>query len=355
MKKKLNDNNIIEKIFAASNQGIIIQDESGFCIYANKMVYLLMDNINGKSGKGTIISFDLFDEDNHAIPAAFLPFQQIIAGNKTAELSGKLINKKSKKEQWCTIRSMAYTNEDKTYVLTSFYPIQPPVSGPHKEDMVSFVGHELKSYITNIKAYAQLLHRRLQKAGDTQNGIYLEKLDYQADKLTKLISDLADTQRIILGRIRLRKDIVDVSSLIQNIISQLKEQYNNRVIISTGQDNLYTQGDKNRLENAFYHILKNALFYSEDDAEVFVTTKRNKKEIIVRIVDKGRGMDDEELDHVFTPFFKGQMGVSGDRKLGIGAFLSRGIIQAHDGDLTITSEKKIGTTVTVVLPIKTYE
>lgn len=352
-KRTMKEKNMTYIPFRGKDQGVILQDRKGSFLSYNAFVRKMFAPVKGKNiFSGTTF----YDEFGGIIAPGFYPPNQVLSDfSRMAELKAKLTNKRTALEKWFLVRSFAYIHDANPFVLTILYPSEKPILGPHKEDAISFIGHELKSHLTNIKAYAQLLAHNAKKIAETKRVDYLQKIDSQVDQLTLMVIELLESARILQGKMRLQMSTIDLYTVVASAVALVSAQFGGHTITFSCKKGIFIKADEYRLATVFRHLLNNAVSFSEKNQPVFLSVRRRKNEIICRVIDKGTGMNASELSHIYTPFFKGQRGESQDRKLGVGCFLSRGIVLAHGGSMDVSSKKKKGTTVTVRLPVHAYE
>lgn len=209
--------------------------------------------------------------------------------------------------------------------------------------------HDIKSLLTSVKAYVQLLQRQLSKTQNEKAMLYAGKIEWQIDRVTKMLSDLVDIYRIKAGKLELYKECWDIDQCISEIVEQMQITTTTHTISLEGKAMVSVAFDKTRVSQAVRNIVHNAIMYSPGNTEIFVRIRKTADEVIVLVEDKGKGITEEKISSIFDPFLnEGPQGVPG---LGAGLFIASSIIKAHGGEISIQSEEGKGTSISIKLPI----
>ncbi len=227
--------------------------------------------------------------------------------------------------------------------------------GKRKNEFIGMASHELKTPVTSVKAYAQVLQNRFTKAGDSQSATLLKKMDGQLDKLTNLIGDLLDATKIETGKLQFQKRLFDFKELVTEVVEEMQRTTNKHIIITKlgVSENIY--GDRDRIGQVIVNLLANAIKYSPNADEIIVKTEDLKNEIMLSIQDFGVGISRGAQSKVFDQFFrvtdKNEKIFPG---MGLGLYVSAEIIKRHQGQIWVESEKGKGSTFYFTLPVKNF-
>jgi signal transduction histidine kinase len=217
-----------------------------------------------------------------------------------------------------------------------------------KDEFIGIASHELKTPLTSIKAYIQLLERSDLK---DKERIYISKASSQIKKLSGLISDLLDVSKIQAGKLQLNITEFLLSELIDDSIESVEHMYATHQIIKPSDIPVITlTGDKFRLEQAMTNFLVNAIKYSPDKKSVQVNTKVTKYEVTIEVIDEGIGISKSNQEKIFDRFFRAEELLPALSGLGIGLYISNQIIKRHNGFIAVKSELNIGSTFYFTLP-----
>jgi len=222
-----------------------------------------------------------------------------------------------------------------------------------KSDFVSSVSHELRTPLTSIRLFADTL-RGTKTGKPKQNKEYLNIIIGETDRLARLINNVLDFSKIEGGLKEFRFAEVDCRNVIRRSMDAMQYQIEMnggkvKVKIPKGLPHLYADADA--LEEVIVNLLSNALKYSTVRKEISLTVRKADGHVELAVADKGLGIPDSDLPHVFERFFR----VRDDRSrqvggAGIGLAVVQHIVEAHKGTVTVTSKLGKGSTFVVRLP-----
>jgi signal transduction histidine kinase/PAS domain-containing protein len=223
-----------------------------------------------------------------------------------------------------------------------------------KTDFVANMSYELRTPLTSIGGFAELL------GGGYAGDISVKAKDYvgaileSVDRLSKLINDVLDLTTGDARGVALEKERVDLGGLCRAAVDTAKsraaekgQKLEAEISPSTG----HVFGDARRLRESVEHVLQNAIGYSEKKGRITLVAEGDKKQAVIRITDNGPGIATEDLPLVFDRFHRvNEAGFRGEAALGLGLPLTRQFIEAHGGTVELESKKGKGTTVTLTIP-----
>lgn len=215
-----------------------------------------------------------------------------------------------------------------------------------KNDFISSLSHELRTPLTAIKGWAETM-----KVGDLIDFSTVRKgLDIivnEASRLSGIVDELLDFSTMANGRMILNMEIIDISAEVSDAIYLFKEKASieeKKIIYNEPKLPIYVYGDKSKLRQVFINIIDNALKYTTSGGTINIGTYEKDNKIVVEVTDNGCGIPKSELANVTQKFYK----ANGSKKgFGIGLSVVKEIVDSHDGELKILSEKNIGTTVLI--------
>jgi signal transduction histidine kinase len=220
---------------------------------------------------------------------------------------------------------------------------------PTGAEVVSTVSHELRSPLTSVKGYTSLLLNRWERIGDEQKKVMLEQVHHDADRVTRLITELLDISRLETGRLVLRRQLVDLAALAESVIGKLAVEYADLECSCTFDDGFpQVYADPDKLEQVLTNLVENAAKYGSPTAMRVVGTV-GEGEVAVAVHDAGEGIPDADLPRVFRKFFRRDHGKP--TGTGLGLWISRGLVEAHGGRLTASSELGRGSTFRFTVPL----
>jgi len=178
----------------------------------------------------------------------------------------------------------------------------------------------------------------------------------------RLIDDLLDLTRIARGKIILEKHFINVRSVLQDAIAQVREEMNQKKIaldlqLKASQHTVFA--DAVRLQQIFWNLLKNSVKFTPEGGQITIETLLHEKKLLVKITDTGIGMTPEEIAGIFHAFSQGDHAASNGHRfggLGLGLSISQKLTEFHSGKIIAASEgRNKGSTFTVELPVATAE
>src|SRR6185437_2570171 len=221
-----------------------------------------------------------------------------------------------------------------------------------RDEFFSIASHELKTPVTSLKAYTQLL---LMDAGvnfDAQQKNMLERMDLQINKLTALINDLLDTSKIENGHLSYNKEDFELQNVVSQAIDAIQPISTDHEIIFQNGTKVKVNGDRDRVAQVINNFLTNAIKYAPDSKKIIVDLNEANGKVICSVQDFGKGIATEEQQKIFERFYR----VSGNNLntypgLGLGLFICKDIIEKHNGKIGVISEKGKGSTFYFELPV----
>ncbi|TMD60633.1 MAG: PAS domain S-box protein [Chloroflexi bacterium] len=221
-----------------------------------------------------------------------------------------------------------------------------------KDEFIRAASHELRTPVTALKGYAQLLQRTLEKQGLQDYAQTLAKMDGQITRLTKLIADLLDISKMQMDKVTYSKAVFDFNAWIHDIINDIQQASPQHVIALTRDTQCKIIGDQDRLSQVFINLLTNAIKYSPKAERVDVIIRPVSDIVTVSVRDYGIGIPKEHHSRIFERFYR--VTSSPDNTfpgLGVGLYISHEIIRAHDGKIWVESEEGKGSTFFISLPL----
>ena len=213
-----------------------------------------------------------------------------------------------------------------------------------QSDFLAMVSHDLRSPLTVIRASAQLLQRR----GEYREATVETILEY-ADRMARLIDDLADLVRLDEGHLPLQREPLDLVALARQCAAAAEKQSARHAVrIEEPDTAICGAWDRVRLGQVVENLLGNALKHGAEQGEVVVRVEEREGEALLSVRDAGPGIDPEHVPHLFDRFYR-----ASDRSpgLGLGLYISRILVKAHGGRIWVESQPGQGSTFTIALPL----
>ncbi|CAA9272124.1 MAG: hypothetical protein AVDCRST_MAG93-2684 [uncultured Chloroflexia bacterium] len=223
-----------------------------------------------------------------------------------------------------------------------------------RNQFLSLASHELKTPLTTVIGYIELLQRRTGKDNtlSERDQRTLQLIADQTQRLNKMIMSLFDISRIETGQLSIERGSVDVCALVKRVVADVQVTLVERLIeVCCPDDPLIIQGDDLRLEQVFQNLLQNAVKYSPRNAPIGVVVRQHEGWIRVAVQDQGIGVPQADLPHLFERFYRADnVEPAKINGLGIGLYVVKQIVELHGGEVMVESVEGEGSTFTVSLP-----
>lgn len=221
-----------------------------------------------------------------------------------------------------------------------------------KDEFLSIASHELKTPLTGIKAYVQLLERVLNKQDSDVVKTYIGRAKDEVSKLECLIADLLDISKIENGQMKIDKKEIDLEKTINDAMDTIRETHSSSIVVErTGE--IFDKpiaADALRIEQVLVNFLTNALKYSPDTDKVLVKTWVEDNKACIAVQDFGIGIPVEKQKYIFSKFYRVEESSLKFQGLGIGLYICAEIINQHQGSYGVESKIGEGTTIYFSLP-----
>jgi PAS domain S-box-containing protein len=224
-----------------------------------------------------------------------------------------------------------------------------------RDQFLSIASHELKTPLTAMMGFTQLLQRRNSREGQLseRDAKAVNTIARQASRLESLVNLLLDLSRIEGGQLRIERSPVDLRALTQRLVDDLQPTLERHSLVLEGEAvPLLILGDELRLEQAILNLMQNAIKYSPAGGSVVVRVERRDDLACIAISDQGVGIPAVALPHLFERFYRapnaGSLQISG---MGIGLYVAHENVNRHGGTINVESREGSGSTFTICLPL----
>ncbi len=351
----------LEAILSGVADGIMVQDEAGYLLYANKAAadvldYESVETLLHDSWKEILGHFEMVDEKRQVLGTGSLPGCRVLAGEPEARAVIHSTSKSTGEQHWAIVQSRPVTDArgKVLFAITIIHDLtEQKEAERRKDEFIAMASHELKTPLTSLKIFMGVLQRRFRKNGEDQYLEYLGKIEAQINTLTELINDMLDVSRIQIGKLLLRKETFELSRLAQETIDNLRGTQATHSIRYEPSAEVRVFADRYRIGQVLINLLTNAVKYSSPGSDVVVRLCTDQEYAIVGVQDFGIGIDEVDQQRIFERFYQ----VTGPVEktfpgLGIGLYISSEIIKSHQGHMWVESRRGEGSTFYFALPLK---
>ncbi|WP_316830305.1 sensor histidine kinase [Pedobacter aquatilis] len=220
-----------------------------------------------------------------------------------------------------------------------------------KDEFISIASHELKTPLTSVKGYMQLLQRSLNKEDKAMAQNHLEKASVQLEKLNELIVDLLDISKIESGKLKFNMKSFCADNMVNNAIEMMQQSNPDFKITKLGQTNEMIFGDEMRLEQVLINFMSNAIKYAPGTNQVNVTINIKDGKLYLAVKDFGIGIPADQQHKIFDKFYRVEENSNRFNGLGIGLYICSEIIKRHGGTVGVNSVPEEGSEFYFIIPI----
>lgn len=214
------------------------------------------------------------------------------------------------------------------------------LAGKHRQEFFNNVTHELKTPLTTISGYAQILEEE-NYSGDALYTRAVQRISSESDRLHDLVVELLEISK---GSFKdeYKYEKIELLSLITLVSRDMKinAQKNKQEIKITFKNPLYIRGDIAKMQEVFLNLLDNAIKYSNSNTEIIVSAFKTTENIFIEITNEGPCIPSEKADKVFEPFYRLETAKGEKTGSGLGLFICKNIVQKHGGAITLESKKQ---------------
>jgi len=273
----------------------------------------------------------------------------------TSDTEYPVINRLTKEERWVKATGKVFFNSDNVPVEYSgmFMDItERKLDELRKNDFIGMVSHELKTPLTSLKGYIQLLQAKAVKTEDKFARTALEKSGIQVKKMTAMINGFLNVSRLQSGKILLQKQTFLLDELIKNSLDDIMFTETSHIIENISCSPLPVHADLDKIGNVISNLVSNAIKYSPHGSKITIKCSASKDTVQVSVRDEGMGIAEADLERLFERYYRVEAKetelISG---FGIGLYLSAEIIEIHDGKIWVESKVGTGSTFHFSLPL----
>lgn len=218
--------------------------------------------------------------------------------------------------------------------------------------LISTVAHELRSPLTSVKGFTSTLLRKWERFSDEQKRFMLETVEEDADRVTRLITELLDISRMDAGRLELRLQVVDLQEQVHGHVRRMvatgepEERFVIRVPQAGEPPLPELWADADRVEQVLSNLVGNAVRHGAGTVTITLRATQSPLGVELLVEDEGEGIDEEHLTMVFTKFWRGERRGG----TGLGLYVVRGLVEAHGGRISVGRSSAGGARFRVALP-----
>ncbi len=222
-----------------------------------------------------------------------------------------------------------------------------------KSQLLNIAAHDMKNPLNAIREFAQILKSEMGEGSDHYDP--LDLIHKSSDQMLHLVSTLLDSAALETGQITLEKEPLNVNTMAAAIVrrnQKLAEKKNQTLDLSISADRCLVNGDRSRILEAMDNLVNNAVKYSPHHRPIRIAVERNASSVRFSVKDEGPGLSEEDMSKLFGKFQRlSAQPTGGESSTGLGLAIVKQIVELHDGEILVQSERGKGSTFTIDLPI----
>lgn len=359
---------LLLSVFKISPIGLGFNDMNGqFIIQNDEMLRFLPSGKIPSADEKQQHRWKAFNDDGTLVEKTNYPGMRALRGDPVTPFLEMIYLNDEGKETWTRVASLPLRDEKNEIVgavtvITDIDELKRTTEAlkqneqqlkillNKRDEFIGVASHELKTPITSIKGYAEMVQKRLEAIGNEEDSALLKRLNKQIDRLTSLINNLLDTTRIAEGIMSLTTEPFQLNDLLKERMVEMQSISRHHLVLEAEPIATVT-GDKERIGQVLVNFLSNAIKYSAPESTIIVRSQSIAGAVKVSVIDQGIGISEEEQGKVFDRFFRAKMGNSDFYPgIGLGLYISAQIIQRHGGTVQVNSELGKGSEFSFTLP-----
>ena len=295
----------------------------------------------------------LHPDDRDRIQAVISGLFDIKVSNGNYDVEYRTVGLQDKKVRWVRAKGKVYFDSEDIAVrfIGSVLDItDQKYEQQLRNDFIAMASHELKTPLTSLLAYIQVLERQEKKTSEKPG--LLQQAEKQAIKMVKMINGFLNLSRLESGKLRLTRTQVAVLPLIEEVVSDVRLTNQDAMIQIIDGADISVSADKEKLEHVLVNLLTNAIKYSAPGQPIEIRCQADSSQMTLSVTDRGIGIDKRDHERLFDRFYRVENPelkyVAG---FGIGLYLSQEIIHLHAGRMWVESEPGKGSTFSFCIPL----
>jgi signal transduction histidine kinase len=216
-------------------------------------------------------------------------------------------------------------------------------------EIIATVSHEIRSPLTTIKGFTKTLIDRWDRLSDEAKLDMLRAVNADADRVTRLLTELLEVSRIEAGKLQLRLQRVDVRELAESVVTEMATRSEKHTVRLADGDTVEARADPDKMRQVLNNLVENALKYT-DGGDVVVAYVQDESWVEVSVRDEGPGIPVSQQKDLFGKFARREL-AGAPSGTGLGLYISKALIEAHDGEMGVSSKEDTGSTFWFRVPL----
>ncbi|AFC33786.1 PhoR [Paenibacillus mucilaginosus 3016] len=342
-------NNLIGSILESTHESMMMTDAAGNILFANSKM-----NVGNRIGDNIGDVYKFAVNLTPQLASTYEAIQALLRGERD-QLTERFHYPNGEDGQlrhfelYASKVEQKLTNEVQGYLFVFRDRTEEEKVDEMKNEFISIVSHELRTPLASVLGFIEILLHRQLPAEKQQR--YMQTIYKEATRLSTLINDFLDLQRMEAGKQVYHLVPVELGGIVQEVAEQWRTKQGHEILLEMPPQEIWVRGDADRLKQIVHNLLSNAVKYSPQADRVEVTLRTEQGEALLDIQDYGLGIPEDARDKLFNKFYRVD---NSDRRqiggTGLGLAIVKEIAEAHEGTITYESVMGEGTTFTFRLP-----
>lgn len=350
----------LDTIFESIVDGIFVCDAAGLITHVNshgaELVGLTVEQTL-RPIKAWHASLDLLYIDGSAVEYEEYPLVRAVQHGVTSSDSRYLLRQVAT-DTYIPIRFSCAPIRDAAGAITGAVGVASDISEMYrlerqKDEFLGIASHELKTPLTSLKGLTQLTRRKLERS-NAPEAQHLARMEQAINRMETLVNDLLDVSRLESGKLALRLQRCDLTTLVRHVVDEHALTSERRFVVEAPSVPIVVDIDVDRVGQVLTNLLVNALKYSHGQSAIQVHVAQTEREALCTVRDSGVGIPPDELPHIFERFYRApsiEVQSGSGVGLGIGLHIARELVERHGGRIVAESTPRVGSIFTFVLPL----
>lgn len=257
--------------------------------------------------------------------------------NEANKLAQGDYNAKFETNSFSEINDLASTLDDATEKLSKVNDL--------RKDLVANVSHDIKTPLTMIKAYAEMI-KDISGDDPTKRNEHLDVILKETEYLDKLVGDMSELSKLQSGVIEINRDNFDLKDCVDKVVLLLKQAlYEKKIKLKLDLQESFVYADEIKISQVIYNFLSNAIKYSDDKSRITIRLKNDEEKTRLEVIDNGSGISQEALPYIWDRYYKVDKNFNRSvNSTGLGLAIAKAILEAHKASYGVESEQGKGST-----------
>jgi two-component system phosphate regulon sensor histidine kinase PhoR len=222
-----------------------------------------------------------------------------------------------------------------------------------KDEFIGIASHELKTPLTTLKGYLQLISAFKKESVPEQVKSFIVKAESAISRLQSLVNDLLDVSKIQAGKLHFSQEAINVNDLVKTCVENSRLIFPDNNLIWNAGTEYWIRGNFERLEQVLMNLINNAAKYSPINKDIILEVEKQDGSVRIMVTDFGIGLSGEQQEKIFERFYRVDEKNYTASGLGMGLFICMDLVKSHDGEMGVRSEINKGSSFYVLLPLLT--